>query len=79
VRHRLNRTGNRRLNAILHRIALTQARCSPAARAYLERRISEGKTRREAIRALKRFLARALWRQWQQCLPGTTGPVAVAA
>jgi transposase len=78
VRHRRTRTGNRRLNAILHRIALTQARCSPAARAYLERRISEGKTRREAVRALKRVLARALWRQWQRCLPDAE-PAAVAA
>jgi transposase len=50
VRHRLNRGGNRRLNAILHRMAIAQARSSPAARAYLARRESEGRTRREAIR-----------------------------
>ena len=68
VRHRLNRTGNRRLNAILYRIALTQARRSPQARAYLARRTGEGKTKREAVRALKRFLARSIWRQWQRCL-----------
>ena len=67
MRHRLNRTGNRRLNAILFRIALTQARRSPQARTYLARRVAEGKTKREAIRALKRFLARAVWRQWQLC------------
>jgi len=67
VRHRLNRGGNRQLNAILHRIAVTQARCSPAARAYLARRVSEGKTKREARRALKRFIARAIWRRWQEC------------
>ena len=74
VRHRLNRTGNRRLNAILFRIALTQARRSPQARAYLARRVAEGKTKREAIRALKRFLARAVWRQWQRCQqPPTPG------
>jgi len=47
---------------------LTQARRSPQARAYLARRTGEGKTKREAVRALKRFLARALWRQWQRCL-----------
>ncbi len=58
VRHRLNRGGNRRLNAILHRMAIAQARSSPAARASLARRESEGKSRREAIRALKRFLVR---------------------
>jgi transposase len=69
VRHRLNRGGNRRLNAILHRIALSQVRCWPPAQAYLARRIAQGKTRREAIRALKRFLGRALWRLWQACSP----------
>lgn len=68
VRHRLNRGGNRRLNAILYRIALTQARSSPDARAYLARRQAEGKTWREAIRALKRYLIRAVWRLWQECL-----------
>ncbi len=67
VRHRLNRGGNRRLNAILYRIALTQARSLPEAQAYLARRKAEGKTWREAIRALKRYLIRAIWRLWQQC------------
>lgn len=69
VRHRLNRGGNRWLNAILYRIALTQARHSVEARAYLDRRVTEGKTRREAIRALKRFIIRAIWRLWQECRP----------
>ena len=68
VRHRLNRGGNRRLNAIVYRIALTQARSSPEAQIYLARRKAEGKTWREAIRALKRYLVRAIWRLWQQCL-----------
>jgi transposase len=67
VRHRLNRAGNRRLNAILHRIALSQMRSWPPAQAYLARRMAQGKTRREAIRALKRFLVRAVWRLWQTC------------
>ena len=67
VRHRLNRGGHRRLNAILYRIALTQSRSSPTARAYLERRMAEGKTWREALRALKRYIVRAIWRQWQAC------------
>ncbi len=80
VRHRLNRGGNRRLNAILYRIALTQARCSPQARAYLARRVSEGKTRREAIRALKRYLIRAIWRKWEECqLPAPAVAASVAA
>ena len=69
VRHRLNRGGNRRLNAVVHRIALTQARCDPNAAAYLARRRAEGKTLREAVRALKRFIIRAIWRHWQDCIP----------
>jgi transposase len=68
VRHRLNPGGNRRLNAILYRIALIQARCWPPAQAYLARRLHDGKTKREAIRALKRYLIRAIWRLWQECV-----------
>lgn len=71
VRHRLNRGGNRRLNAILYMIALSQARHSEQAKAYLARRVGEGKTRREAMRALKRYLVRAIWRLWQECYPST--------
>lgn len=79
VRHRLNRGGNRRLNALLHRIAVTHLRAAPQARAYLARRIGEGKTRREAIRALKRFLVRAIWRLWQECTTRAAGPTRLAA
>jgi transposase len=60
-RHRLDRGGNRQLNAAFYRIAITQARVHPAARAYLERKQAEGKSRREAIRCLKRQLARAVF------------------
>jgi transposase len=69
VRHRLNRGGNRRLNSVLYRVVLTQAHHLPAAKAYIDRRLSEGKTRREAHRALRRFVIRAIWRLWQECLP----------
>jgi transposase len=80
VRHRLNRGGNRRLNAILYMIALSQASHSEQARAYLARRISEGKTPREAMRALKRFLVRAIWRLWMECYPSPEAlPEAAAA
>lgn len=61
-RHRLNRNGNRQLNLALDRIAVTQARVHPPARAYLERKRTEGKSRREALRCLKRHLARSVWR-----------------
>lgn len=61
LRHRLDRGGNRQLNCALHRIAVTQGRVHAPARAYLERKQSEGKTRREAIRCLKRHLARTVY------------------
>ena len=61
-RHRLNRTGNRQLNLALHRIAITQARTHEPAGSYLARRQAEGKTRKEALRALKRHLARRIHR-----------------
>jgi transposase len=62
-RHRLHRGGNRQLNAALYRIAIVQARHHPQARAYLARKLSEGKTAREARRALKRHLANVLYRR----------------
>jgi transposase len=61
-RHRLNRSGNRQLNAALHRIAVTQKRIHPAARAFLERKRSEGLGNREALRCLKRYLARSVYK-----------------
>jgi transposase len=60
-RHRLDRGGNRQLNAALYRIAITQSRYHPGACAYLERKRAEGKSRREAIRCLKRQLARVVF------------------
>jgi transposase len=60
-RHRLDRGGNRQLNCALHRIAITQGRVHPPARTYLEHKQAEGKTRREAIRCLKRQLARTVY------------------
>lgn len=67
VRHRLNRGGHRQLNALFHRIVLVQSRCRPETHAYLERRQGDDTTKAEAIRALKRFVARAVFRAWQQC------------
>jgi transposase len=62
VRHRLSRTGNRQLNCSIHRIAVTQKRCHPDAKAYLERRIANGNTQKEALRALKRRLSDVVYR-----------------
>jgi transposase len=68
-RHRLHRGGNRQLNAALHRIAVVQARVNPDAKAFLARKRAEGKTAREARRALKRHLANVVYRRlhaWAQ-------------
>ncbi len=57
-RHRLDRGGDRQLNSALHIIAITRARCDPATKAYLARKEAEGKTKKGALRCLKRHLAR---------------------
>ncbi|WP_373300863.1 transposase [Streptomyces violascens] len=59
----LNRGGNRQANAALYRIVLTRLRWDPRTQAYYERRVAEGKTRREIIRCLKRYVAReaSIW------------------
>ncbi len=61
-RMRLNRGGNRQLNRALFSIAFAQARTYPPAQAFVARKRAEGKSWREAIRALKRHLARAVFR-----------------
>jgi transposase len=60
-RHRLARGGNRQLNAALHRIAVTQIRLDSLGQAYYQRRRSQGDTTMEALRALKRRLARVVF------------------
>jgi transposase len=60
-RRRLNRGGDRQANSALYRIAICRLRCDARTRDYLTRRITEGKTRREAIRCLKRYLAREIY------------------
>jgi len=61
--HRLNRGGNRQLNAALHRIAVVQARCHPGAAALLERRGQDKhETRKASLRALKRHLSDVIYR-----------------
>ncbi len=61
-RHRLNRSGNRQLNAALHRVAVTQKRMHAPATAFLERKRREGQGKSEALRCLKRHLARRIYR-----------------
>jgi transposase len=60
-RHRLDRGGNRQINTAIHRVAVTRARCHPETKAYLNRKRAEGKSTKEAIRCLKRHLARRIW------------------
>jgi transposase len=62
VRHRLDRGGNRQLNCALHRIAVSQGQAHPPARDFLAKKQAEGKSRMEALRCLKRHLARRVWR-----------------
>jgi transposase len=72
IRHRLDRSGDRKLNRALHQILLTRKRNHPATIAYIERRLQEGKTRREATRCLKRYLARSLYRLLEHGAPIAT-------
>jgi transposase len=61
TRHRLNRGGDRRANAALHRVILVRLRWHEPTQAYMARRIAEGKTTAEVIRCLKRYLAREIY------------------
>jgi len=62
IRYRLDRSGDRRLNRALHMILVTRRRTHRPTIAYITRRTEEGKSRREANRCLKRYLARNLYR-----------------
>jgi transposase len=68
-RMRLNRGGNRQLNRALYSIAFAQVRTYPPAQAFVARKRAEGKSWREAIRALKRHLARIVFRLLSQASP----------
>jgi len=62
--HRLSRRGNRQLNHAIHMAAICQIRQSDSeGRAYLDRKVGEGKTKKEAVRSLKRQLSNAVYRQ----------------
>jgi transposase len=68
-RHRLDRGGNRQLNAALHRIAIVKGQHDPDTAAYLARKQAQGRTRKEAIRCLKRHLTRRIWKLLTQPTP----------
>ena len=63
VRHRLNRSGDRQLNRALHTIVMVRMRQDPVTKAYVQRRLAQGKSIREIKRCLKRYVARQLFRE----------------
>jgi transposase len=65
IRKRLNRGGDRTANQALWRIVMGRMVHDPRTRSYVERRTREGRSKREIIRSLKRYVARELYR----CLP----------
>ena len=65
VRHRLSRSGNRKLNRAIHVAAIVQIRLDTPGRAYYQRKLAEGKSTREALRCLKRRIIDAVWQQLQ--------------
>jgi transposase len=77
-RVRMNKSGNRQLNAALHRIAVTQIRLGGLGKAYYDKRLAAGDSKTEAIRALKRRLARVVF-QTLKNNPSTTSAAGLAA
>jgi transposase len=61
TRHRLNRSGDRAANSALHIIAIGRLRTDPRTKAYMARRIAEGRSKLEVIRCLKRYIAREVF------------------
>jgi hypothetical protein len=63
TRHRLNRSGNRQLDAALHRISITQLQRSGRGRDYVAKRMAGGGTKTEAIRAMRRHISDEVYRR----------------
>ena len=74
-RYRLDRGGNRQLNVALHRFAVNKAKYDPQTAAYLKRKEAEGRTRLDALRCIKRHLARRVHRLLTQPTPDPTAPL----
>jgi transposase len=66
TRYRLDRGGDRKLNRALHQIVLSRRRYDANTAAYIQRRLQEGKSERDAVRCLKRYLARHLFRELER-------------
>jgi len=71
TRHRLSRGGDRQLNRALHTVILHRRQHDQATKDYIARRVAEGKPTRDAVRLLKRYLARDLYRVMQNTTPLT--------
>jgi len=71
-RHRLNRGGDRQANASLYRVVLSRLRWDPRTRAYVERRTKDGKSKKEIIRCLKRYIAREIYQLLNPPQPAPT-------
>ena len=76
VRHRLSLAGNRHLNTALHMVAICQARSDARGRAYYRKKIAEGKSRKEALRCLKRRISDAVFKSLMADLEGSSCNVA---
>ena len=73
--HRLSRRGNRQLNHAIHMAAITQIRHAHSpGRGYYDRKLAEGKTKKEALRALKRRISDALYERLVADAGAKTGP-----
>src|SRR5450755_716651 len=79
VRHRYNPGGNRRINADLHRMAITQLRCEPRAQAIFANARAKGHTKKEARRILKRHLSDVIYRRMIRDLASHTAQPLLAA
>jgi transposase len=76
VRHRLSLAGNRKLNNALHMVAICQARSDVRGGAYYRKKLAEGKSRKEALRCLKRRVSDAVFKSLMADLEGSSSRVA---
>lgn len=74
-RHRLNRGGNRQANRALHTLVVVRLRAHAPSRQYMARRLAEGKTKKEVMRCLKRYVAREIYATIQRGVGGAKQPL----
>ncbi len=74
TRHRLSMRGNRKLNHAIHMAAVTQIRFQTPGRVYYDRKLTQGKTKKEALRALKRRISDAIYQRLQADQQDALGP-----